>query len=561
MLRKVGCLIVALGLAVPVWAAARPGSISGYVRSTAGAPQMGAMVEILGSAVPALRAFTDGSGYYSIGNLLPGVYNLKVSAPFFLPATRSRVGLRNGGAVVVNVTLATLVNALQSVPWKGAEDDDDWKWVLRSSANRPILRLANSPSSPSHGKPSQNDALDFTGSLSFVAGSQSEGFGSSDMITGFSVEKSLFSSGTLAVRGNVGYGEGLPGGVVRASYTHRLENGSDPQVSLTLRSLPSPMVGMQNASLQALALTTSDSFVLGDVLELKFGSELQTIQFMGRVTAFRPFGSVRAHLSPNTVVAYSYASSEPDNRLEKGFDTAPADLSESQPRMSIAGSSPALERAHHHEVSLSQHSGKDNLQVAFYADRVDNPALTGVGEFTSDGGEVLPDAYSGTFTYQGQNLNTHGVRFVWQHQLTGNVATTIDYGYGGVLELGTANVNLQDARQAMRVRDRQTVAAKLSGTVGGSKTHWVTSYRWTGGNALTDVDMFDNSPGQADPYLSIFLRQPIPGTGFLPGRMDAVIDIRNLLAQGYVPVAGQDGHTVYLVQAARAVRGGLAFTF
>ena len=49
--------------------------------------------------------------------------------------------------------------------------------------------------------------------------------------------------------------------------------------------------------------------------------------------------------------------------------------------------------------------------------------------------------------------------------------------------------------------------------------------------------------------------------GFLPGHMDAVVDIRNLLAQGYVPVMGQDGRTVYLVQSARTVRGGVAFTF
>jgi hypothetical protein len=73
--------------------------------------------------------------------------------------------------------------------------------------------------------------------------------------------------------------------------------------------------------------------------------------------------------------------------------------------------------------------------------------------------------------------------------------------------------------------------------------------------------MFDASPGQADPYLGLFVRQPIPGTGFFPGRIDAVIDIRNLLAEGYVPVMGNDGRTVYLVQAARAIRGGVAFTF
>lgn len=49
--------------------------------------------------------------------------------------------------------------------------------------------------------------------------------------------------------------------------------------------------------------------------------------------------------------------------------------------------------------------------------------------------------------------------------------------------------------------------------------------------------------------------------GFLPARMEVLIDLRNLLAQGYVPVLAQDGHTVYLVQSARAIRGGLAFSF
>jgi hypothetical protein len=73
--------------------------------------------------------------------------------------------------------------------------------------------------------------------------------------------------------------------------------------------------------------------------------------------------------------------------------------------------------------------------------------------------------------------------------------------------------------------------------------------------------MFNASPGQSDPYLNLFIRQPIPNMGFLPGHMEAIIDVRNLLAQGYVPVLGQDGQTVYLVQSARAVRGGVSFSF
>lgn len=559
ILRKLGFVIAMLGLVLPLSAAEKPGAISGYVRNASGIPQMGAMVEVAGSAARNLKVFTDESGFYSAGGLVPGVYSVKVSAPTFLPALRESIGLRSGGSVVVNVTLSTLFDAMQLGPMRGPSDEDDWKWVLRSVANRPILRVLEDGSAVLVSSEQDNHAL--KGTLSFVAGTAAEGFGSaSDVNTGFSVEKSMFSSGTVAVQGNVGYG-GSPAAVLRASYRHRMANGSEPVVALTMRHLAAPGVNLRNAALQALALTTSDNFTVGDILELRFGSELQTIQFMGRVTAFRPFGSAELHLSPNTVLEYRYATSQPDTRMDRGFDSAPADLSESQPHVSIAGFSPSLERASHHEVSLSHRLGKTNMQVAIYSDRVANPALTGVGEVSGSSGEVLPDLYSGTFTYQGTDLETRGLRAVLQRKLNSDLTATLDYEYGGVLDLGRSEVSLRDARDAIVTQNRHSVAGKVSGTVPRSRTHWIASYRWISGQALTPVDMFNASPGQADPYLNLFVRQPIPGTGFLPGHMDALIDVRNLLAQGYVPVLGQDGQTVYLVQSARAIRGGVAFTF
>jgi carboxypeptidase family protein len=561
MFRKFGLLIVTVGLVFPAAAADKPGSISGYVHSATGVPQMGALVEVLGSAARTLKVVTDENGFYSAVGLLPGNYNIRVSAPSFLPSERDRVGLRAGASVIVNLTLNTLFQAIQLAPMRGPADEDDWKWVLRSVANRPILRVLES-SSPSVAPSSEQDNHELKGTLSFVAGSPSEGFGSaSDVSTGFSVERSIFSSGTVAVRGNVGYGGGSPAAVLRASYTHKMDNGSQPQLAFTMRRLAAPDINLHSAALQALSLTTSDDITLGDVLELRFGSEIQTIQFMGRVSAFRPFGSADLHLSPNTIVEYRYATSQPDSRMDKGFDTAPADLSESGPHVSIAGFSPAVERAHHHELSVSRRVGKNNLQMAVYSDRVADPALTGVGDFTAESAEVLPDFYSGTFTYRGKELNTRGLRVVLQRKLSSDVTATLDYGYGGVLDLAKDDLRLEDARESIVIRDRHSLAAKVSGTVPRAGTRWVASYRWISGQALTPVDMFNASAGQSDPYLNIFFRQPIPGTSFLPGHMDALIDVRNLLAQGYVPLIGQDKHTVYLVQSARSVRGGVAFTF
>jgi len=63
MFRKVSSLMVIFGLALPALAADKPGSISGYVRNASGVPQMGAVVEILGSAAHSLTVFTDGAGW------------------------------------------------------------------------------------------------------------------------------------------------------------------------------------------------------------------------------------------------------------------------------------------------------------------------------------------------------------------------------------------------------------------------------------------------------------------------------------------------------------------
>ncbi len=560
---KLGLLGVALAL--PALAADRSGSISGsisgYVRSASGVPQMGAMVEVLGTAAHSLKVFTDENGFYSASGLLPGVYSIKAYSPLFLPALQERVGLRPGSSVLVNLKLSGLFDAIQLPALRSRADDDDWKWVLRSDSNRPILRMLEDGSLAAAAEPGA-DKHDLKGALSFVAGPASGGFGSSsDVSTGFSLERSIFSSGTVALQGNVGYNGGSPNTVLRASYSHALVNGSKPEMAFTMRRLAAPGINGHDTALQALALSASDEFSLGDVLELRFGSELQTIQFLGRVTAFRPFGSADLHLSPNTVLEYRYATSEPDRRVETGFDSAPADLSESNPRVSMARFSSTLERAHHHELSLSRRIGNTNLQVAMYSDRVVDPALTGVGDASADTGEVLPDLYSETFTYRGRDLDARGMRVVLQRKLASDLTATLDYGYGGVLDLSHPDVALQEARRDTYVRDRHSAAAKFSGVLPGAKTRWIASYRWISGQALTPVDMFNESAGQSDPYLNLFLRQPIPGTGFLPGHMDAVVDIRNLLAQGYVPVMGQDGRTVYLVQSARTVRGGVAFTF
>ena len=557
-LHNLGTWAILLGLSLPVWAGEQPGAISGYVRTNSGTPQMGAVVQILGSADRSLTVFTDAAGFYTASGLLPGLYSLQVTAPSFLPALREKVGLRPGARLKVNVTLSTLLGVMQLGPARPLADEDDWKWTLRSVANRPVLRVFDDPISEGTTEAAEKPSHELSGTLSFLAGSAAGGYGTgSDMSTGFTLERSIFTDGHLSVSGDVGYGSSLPAGVLRTTYSHRLADGSAPTLGLTVRRFSASDPNLHNAALQALALSAGDDFTVADVLELKFGSELQTVQFLGHATAFRPYGSADLHLSPNTVLEYDYATSRPDMRTEKGFDSSPADLSESNPRISLIGYSPKMESAHHHEVSLSRRVGKNNIQVAAYSDRVGDPALLGTGVTTAAGGFLLPDVSSGTFTYAGKTLNADGLRFVLQRKFSDDLAATLDYAFGGVVDLTKPDVSLQQAQQFLTNQRRHAVAVKLSGTAPRTHTRWIASYRWVNGPALTPVDMFNASPGQSEPFLNIFLRQPIPSRG----HMEAIIDVRNLLAQGYVPVLGQDGQTVYLVQSARSVRGGVSFSF
>lgn len=545
--------------------AATTGVITGVIKNNSGTPQMGASVEISTSAaIQGTTVFTDAHGFYSAENLPAGVYQVKVSAASFLPSIRENVALRAGARMVVNLTLNTLSDALKMIPNRRApnSDPDDWHWTLRSAANRPILRVFDN--GPLVVVENSEEPEDHTlkARVAFIAGSEADGFGSvGDMTTAFALETSLFNSGVLSFNGDLGNYSGEPTGVLRASYVHDFGDGSHPTLSVTYRHLASPGMAVQNAAYSAISTVASDNMSVAGFIDLNYGAELEALQFARRVNAVRPFGIADLHLSPNMVVEYRYATAEPDPRAEKGFVTAPADLSESGPRMALTGGVPDIEKAQHQEVSISRRFGNTNFQVAYYTDQIHNIVLTGAGDPSSYSDNVLPDVYSGTFSYTGGHLSTTGTRFIVQRKFSNDLTATLDYSTGGVMTLRGPVSTWQDVASNLTNDRQHAVGAKISGFIPACKTRLVASYKWNSGHALSAVDEFNASPGQMDPYFSIFIRQPLPGTSFIPGKMEALVDVRNLLAQGYVPVLGQDGHTVYLVQSARSLRGGLAFTF
>jgi hypothetical protein len=61
--------------------------------------------------------------------------------------------------------------------------------------------------------------------------------------------------------------------------------------------------------------------------------------------------------------------------------------------------------------------------------------------------------------------------------------------------------------------------------------------------------------------MNVYLRQPIPHASNRLGRMEATLELKNMMAQGYLPVGLTDGRRLLLMRTPRSLRGGLSFTF
>ena len=104
------------------------------------------------------------------------------------------------------------------------------------------------------------------------------------------------------------------------------------------------------------------------------------------------------------------------------------------------------------------------------------------------------------------------------------------------------------------------VSARASATLPATATRVTTTYEWTDYSALMPAHYYVTQKAYPEPGLNIHLSQPIPSFPGLPGRLEANLDLRNVMAQGYLPLSVA-GRRAIMTQNPRALRGGLSFIF
>ncbi len=558
-------VLIALG-AAPVHGVSS-GSVTGLVRDSSGVPQIGAQVELLRPDMSVIASvYTDSMGRFSIRPVFPGRYAVKAMGASYLPSLRENV--RVHAATVVNLTLNTLYEVMQWLPTEprsaGAEKDD-WAWTLRSAANRPLLRwLEDGPlvvvSDGSHAAPKLKARLMATG--------QEGTFGESGERISATVEDTPSSSRELLAR--VDFDPGTNGGM-ESMLGFRQDLGFAGSVQSVAAVALHPEIDAAGANgLEEAAVRTWENIELGDEFEAEVGSEQVLARLAGTapetVAAMLPFATV-GWRSGNSTVRYRLATSLPG--------TAQPDDTEARAWLpGLAARKGKLLVAHglHQELGWERRTDRSGIGFTVFTDRLENPVVEALSRFTAgdpDSASVLMDHISGLMRVSGPGFSSAGMTASFDRQLPAGNHVWLSYANGNALVMpampGPSSgpvarpVNLTQLMGAVRPRRAQTYSLSLSGTLDGTGTRWRASYRWQPEDTVTQVAPF--GVDTLEPYLNLHIRQPIRLRRDGTGGFEALLDVRNLLAEGYRPYLLNDGSLLIFAQEQRSIRAGLAFNF
>jgi hypothetical protein len=572
------------------------GTLNGTVRDVIGNPQMGAIVFLYDHRDKLCeRVITDAQGAFSFGGLIPDFYTVRITLSSFLPALRDHILIQAGTRKTLQVNLSTLFSSVELIsPEPGSESlmSDNWKWILRtSSARRPVLRILPASSSPSANVGRFGGLFSDTHGLVSVTGGDTSN--DADLGTAFGVATSIRGINQLQFVGNVGYvsSTGLPSAGFLTSLSRQVGD-STPTISIGMRQLTVPgranyaiagMAGTESGTgfLRTQTASTSNRMQVSDSLDLEYGVSLDSVSFIDRQQIVSGYSKLTYAL-PWFDIDASYISGNARPQSEQGAtQRSPGEAAELQrnvgalaaiPRMSLLDGRSTIQRGENYELGIAKAVGSREFRVAGYHESIQNTALTAslpTGQ-PGDGfaGQILPDFFSNTSTFNGGDTHSLGLTASAVQKLGDNYRLVVIYAYSGVLIPGRSDqiADAEALRGLLKTAHRSVLTARASGTVARTGTKVSASYQWTDYRAVTSahaygIDGMGSDLSHPEAGLNIYARQPIPTLPGLPPHMEVTLDMRNMLAQGYVPFTLVDGRRLLLMRTPRSFRGGLSFTF
>ena len=559
-------MVVVLAIAAPAAAKQGYGTISGVVLGPSGTPQMGASVWLISedaSGRTVAQTLSNQYGAFVSDHLKPGSYAVRVSVAGFLPAMERHVAVMSNLTTLLRVRVDTIFSSLDTLRRKSdaPAEQDDWKWVLRSStATRTILQwddsgnqIASNPLGedlPSAQRP--------RGLVQVTNGTLRPGSASNlpdAPATAVSYDQQLGNLGHVLVAGQMSYDRGASGSFASV-WLPSGNAGNGPETIFVWRQ---SRVGAEGMEFQGMRIDHTEQIDLGDRFLLRVGGEYLRAGIISSVSSLRPHVQLSTNLAPSLIATLVVAANPPSEQWGRTGELETAiDELDSLPPVLFNNGKPVLEGGWHQELSVKRKMGSQTtFEVAAFHDSTRDQAVFGTGAAASP--EFVQDAFSSAFLYDGGNSSSWGARAAYRQKISDDLEIAAIYAWAGALtpggELNMASSDL--LRDSFMTSTHHSLAARVTGKIPRSGTQVSASYKWISGTALSRIDQFGEAAYQMDPNLHLSIRQPLPG---LNGRWEALADFSNLLAQGYVTANVQDSRMM-LCPNLRAFRGGVSFQF
>ncbi len=471
---------------------------------------------------------------------------------------------------------------------------EDWKWVLRTSpATRSIVRYL--PESPKRTTDTEHTSRVFTNTRAMfsISGGDSSVLdldsASSDLGTGFALSTNVVGNNRLQVGGAYS-ADGMgasPGAMsLTALYTRNPDSTFGPlapEVAFTVSQfsvLPGQSAGGEAAisapPVRTMSISVYQAMDVADSVHLEYGMTGESVEYLQHTARVSPFARVTLSAGaagqligsfsdgdrPEELLRHQPRHEDVDELDYTGTLPSAASLA-SVPQVSYRDGHLELQRTHTFELGYQLTGGSRTYSFSAFTENVTNGRVHVAGDLsTLSAGDLLSDGVSNTSVYNIGAYRRNGALLSIDQHLGDSADFSLAYGrMGGLMPNASGNWDGTPGSLLLNERDHNVASANLSARVPKAGTHLFASYGWADRDAVLPAHVFTTQNSYVSPGLNLMLKQPLPSIFGMPGRLLFTADIRNLLAQGYIPVSTPDGQSVMLVQAPRTLRGGLNFIF
>lgn len=582
-------LSVAAGLASAAQLPKLSGALLGHVRNSGGVAQMGATVAVYNRYEKLIRqALTNDRGAFFFDGLPPDSYSVRVSLPSFVPALKRGIAVQAGTDRVLNVNLTSIFSTIELVYEApgSALMTEDWKWALRGAiATRPVLRalpqIGGVSSSASH----RSAMFTETKGLVNVSAGDPASLGTTgtqtDLGTAFALATSIYGRNQVQFSGNFGMvpNSAMPAAGFRSTY-RRTGGGvgvPSPEVTITARQMFLPVGrgkfgsgGADAPALRTLSISTVDRMDLTDALRIEYGFSLDSVAFVDRLNYFSPFARIGYSLGSLGLLQLGFSSGAPpvelmhssptDSNAELRRDLAALSV---LPRVSLRDGRSRVQRTRNYEISYQKDIARTRISGAVFQEAVANAAVNFEGPDGVYAGDVLPDFGSRAAMFNVGGFRRWGYMGSVEQRFGEHVEASLAVGRGGALTASRRDLpddSPETLRSVLQANNRSWASARVTVTSPKAGTKLSSSYGWTDYAAMMPGHVFLTQKALPETGWNMSVRQPLPSAPWMPGRIELTGEMRNMLAQGYMPLQA-GARRIVLIQSPRAVRGGLSFIF